>query len=341
MTRTLRIPTIDKTAAKTSTRSNIFHGKVKKTNKASNSYTPDSDLLKALVDYADYAGKLDAIRDSPTNPADYCYHGTFDWDEFVTAYRSAVQKDHKLKWFYTPDTEDNLHTLLNFMANDPFMIDIRWMAYILSTASVEAAHPLRQTNPKTGKKTSPWRFMWSPVEEVGSGKGRRYEKPAKVFDLGDGTVRVTEWDGDQWIVRQDGTYKAVNKGAARGVNPAMEAPAQSYTADAGVEHAYYGRGYVQLTWWNNYAAAGVKIGKGISFLTNPGLALDATSSYQLMSYCLRTGFGFANGHKLGDFIYGRKADYKHARSMVNGIDQQDEIQRRALIFEGILLGSEV
>ena len=30
-----------------------------------------------------------------------------------------------------------------------------------------------------------------------------------------------------------------------------------YTNDPGDENAYYGRGYVQLTWWSNYAKASV------------------------------------------------------------------------------------
>ena len=89
------------------------------------------------------------------------------------------------------------------------------------------------------------------------------------------------------------------------------------------------------------ATVEVKIGKGIQFLTNPDLALDAPSAYQLMSYCLRTGYGFANHRTLGDFIYGAKANYAGARSMVNGIDKAQELERLSNIFEDILLRSRL
>jgi predicted chitinase len=49
------------------------------------------------------------------------------------------------------------------------------------------------------------------------------------------------------------------------------AAAKTYDQDDGIEHAYYGRGYVQLTWWSNYAQAGIAIGLGLDLLLDPEL----------------------------------------------------------------------
>ena len=60
----------------------------------------------------------------------------------------------------------------------------------------------------------------------------------------------------------------------------------------------------------------------------------------MLSFSLRTGKGFANGHKLADFFYGTRADYTNARVMVNGHDHAGDIARYAAKFEAILLKSK-
>lgn len=301
---------------------------------------PDGPTLIALADYSDYAAKLDALKHGlgGKTPADYIFYGSFDMEKFIRLYKAAFSSNPH----YTEATEPNLRQLLNFMVNDPFMVDIRWMAYILATTAWEATAPTAEHHKnKKGKDvvTHPWRMTWSPVEEGGHGRGRSYEHAVKVAQQADGTVTVTEWDGDQWTVNTDGTNKAVTKHPHMGVSTSLAAPVKAYNDAAGSEFAYFGRGYVQLTWWSNYATAGVRIGKGISLLTNPDLALDPDTAYQLMSYCLRTGYGFANGHKLGDYIYGALANYSGARAMVNGTDHADDIARYAKQFEGVLMES--
>ena len=111
------------------------------------------------------------------------------------------------------------------------------------------------------------------MEEGGKGAGRRYEKPVKVKEFNGGQARVTEQDGDQWIVDLNGVAKPTgkNKHPGLGTNPAG-AVAKVYTDDDGTEAAYYGRGYAQLTWWSNYAAVGAQIGLGLDLLTDPDLA---------------------------------------------------------------------
>ncbi len=54
---------------------------------------------------------------------------------------------------------------------------------------------------------------------------------------------------------------------------------------------YYGRGYVQLTWENNYK----KMDKALNFVgssslhLHPEKALDAKTAYHIMSYGMRNG----------------------------------------------------
>ena len=55
-----------------------------------------------------------------------------------------------------------------------------------------------------------------------------------------------------------------------------------------------------------------------------------------MSHCLRTGYGFANGRKLGDYFYGNRSNYDGARAMVNGHDSAQQISAAARDFVVIL-----
>ena len=60
-----------------------------------------------------------------------------------------------------------------------------------------------------------------------------------------------------------------------------------------------------------------------------------------MSLGMRTGFGFANGHKFAQFFGSKNRDYKHARKMVNGMDHAADIAKLAEAFEKVLLDSRM
>ena len=160
----------------------------------------------------------------------------------------------------------------------------------------------------------------------------------KVGELADGTARVTEQDGDQWIVKLTGiaTPTGKHKHPGLGSDPAG-AVSKVYKNDDGTEHAYYGRGYAQLTWWSIYAMVGAQIGKKLNLLFDPDLALDPQTSYDILSFSTRTGKGFAHKHKLADYFYGANTDYVGARAMVNGHDHSGDIAKYAAKFEAILL----
>jgi hypothetical protein len=194
-------------------------------------------------------------------------------------------------------------------------------------------------NPVTKRIIVSWKMTMSPVDEFGFGKGRSYHMPVKVKRLPDGTARVTENDGDQFTVGVNGKSVAITKHARMGA-PDGAAAAKTFTDDDGIPASYYGRGYVQLTWWANYAAAGVAVGRGLELLFNPELVKDPPVAYSLMSHAMRTGDGFANGHRFVNFFSVSKTDYKNARTMVNGHDHADEIAAYAKTFETVLMKSK-
>ena len=76
-------------------------------------------------------------------------------------------------------------------------------------------------------------------------------------------------------------------------------------------NTYYGRGYVQLTWKDNYQKMSLALNLGDQLLIHPEKALDPEIAYQIMSYGMRKGS--FTGKKLSDFISGDQCDYKNAR----------------------------
>jgi hypothetical protein len=95
---------------------------------------------------------------------------------------------------------------------------------------------------------------------------------------------------------------------------------------------YYGRGYVQLTFKDNYLRLGNAL--GVDLVDHPELALDPPTAYKVMSYGMRNG-SFTS-YKLGDFITDTSSDYVNARKIVNGLDQADSIADAAVKFEAEL-----
>lgn len=310
---------------------------------------PDGETLMALVDYGDQAEKLLAAKNANGRLSikDYIHGGYFNQVSFLQAVQDSLSKSPRYSVAAIPD----MNKLLNFMAADPAILDIRWMAYMLATVFWETTSPMVEKIPVLKKNGMPltdkvgkpvmrtnkkWVMTMAPVDEVGHGKGRAYYLPVKVKKLPNGTVCVTEQDGDQFTVSNNGKYAAINRGAKRG-SAAAEKVTDVYTNENGDEYSYYGRGYVQLTWWNNYASAGVAIGKGLELLLNPENVKDPATAYSIMSHGMRTGHGFANGKRFSQFFYGTYTDYVGARKMVNGGDHKDEIAAIAKTFESILM----
>lgn len=86
-------------------------------------------------------------------------------------------------------------------------------------------------------------------------------------------------------------------------------------------YPYYGRGYVQLTWKNNYDKYGKLVGKDL--VGKPDLALDPEVALFVLVHGFKTGA--FTGHKLADHVNAEKTDFLNARRCINGTDKQHEI----------------
>jgi hypothetical protein len=100
---------------------------------------------------------------------------------------------------------------------------------------------------------------------------------------------------------------------------------------------YYGRGYVQLTWQDKYKSLGAALGLGDDLMIHPEKALEKDTAYKIMSYGMRNGSFTTAKHKLADYISGKKLDYRHARRIINGLDQANLIKGYAETLQLLLL----
>jgi putative chitinase len=86
---------------------------------------------------------------------------------------------------------------------------------------------------------------------------------------------------------------------------------------------YYGRGYVQLTWYDNYRAQDAKLGLHGALVKTPDLALDPAIATQILFAGMRDGD--FTGKKLSDYFTPSLTDWYNARRIVNGTDQATAI----------------
>lgn len=281
-------------------------------------------------------------------PAGYTHLGGFDQMRFINEATERFRREPNgaIGYRFTFISIHNMLDLLIRMIQDPEIIDIRWMAYMLATAMWETGTPATVWSVANGWKpehTSEW---GQPVEEVGKGwlrKGRvlPYYLPVKVNKLPDGSAMITEQNGDVFTVNTSGSITgSTPKSATHGTDYSKYGahPSQIYTQAAGTEHAYYGRGYVQITWWDNYAKNGALIGMGLELLFDPDKALRSDVAYRIMSNGMI--HGRFTSHRLRQYLFGGYTDYIGARAIINGKkDGANDIARIAEIFEASLLES--
>lgn len=91
---------------------------------------------------------------------------------------------------------------------------------------------------------------------------------------------------------------------------------------------YCGRGYVQLTWKNNYKKVKEKF--GIDVVTYPDKVLEPKLAVKIMIWGMNNGI--FTGVAINRYINDSKTDYINARKVINGIDRKDEIADNAKIF---------
>lgn len=86
-------------------------------------------------------------------------------------------------------------------------------------------------------------------------------------------------------------------------------------------YPFYGRGYVQLTWKNNYQKYSTLL--GVDMVTNPDLALDTNIGLFVLVHGFKVGT--FTGRKITDYINLNTTDFLRARRCINGNDQASKI----------------
>jgi putative chitinase len=84
---------------------------------------------------------------------------------------------------------------------------------------------------------------------------------------------------------------------------------------------YYGRGYVQLTWHENYAKAKSKL--GVDFVGKPDLVMQPKHAAAIMVRGMTEGW--FTGKKLSTYFNKTKDDPVQARKIINGLDKAELI----------------
>lgn len=102
------------------------------------------------------------------------------------------------------------------------------------------------------------------------------------------------------------------------------------------QHLYYGRGYCQLTWLDNYIELGKMI--DVDLANNPDLALEPKNAANILITGMLTGA--FTGMSLSRAIKtGSNADYVTARKIINGTDCDDQIAGYAAKFLDCLIAN--
>ena len=81
--------------------------------------------------------------------------------------------------------------------------------------------------------------------------------------------------------------------------------------------AYYGRGFVQLTWERNYKTMSDLL--NVDFVDHPELALELDNATNILFLGMIKGL--FTGKSLADFFSKTKEDWASARKIINGLDK--------------------
>lgn len=120
--------------------------------------------------------------------------------------------------------------------------------------------------------------------------------------------------------------REIGRGRGKAYGKKLNSKKEPYV---GLSHIYYGRGYVQLTWIDNYAK--MKKLTGIDFVNNPDLALVAKNAATIMIEGMLAGM--FTGLSLKRCIrYGSYGEFIYARRIINGTDKDTLIAGYAVSF---------
>ena len=95
---------------------------------------------------------------------------------------------------------------------------------------------------------------------------------------------------------------------------------------------WYGRGFVQLTWKENYIKAGKEL--GLDLTTDPDAVMEPKVSAKILVIGSRDGW--FTGKKLSDYITLKKSNFVAARRIINGTDKAAHIAELAEQYDDAL-----
>lgn len=113
------------------------------------------------------------------------------------------------------------------------------------------------------------------------------------------------------------------KGKGRPYGKKIKMSRNGYTTP---NQLYYGRGYVQLTWFENYDRMGRVL--GVDLLNNPEKAMDPDIAFKIMLEGMTLGItnrGDFTGRCLEQYFNQTQEDWRNARRIINGLDKADAI----------------
>lgn len=113
------------------------------------------------------------------------------------------------------------------------------------------------------------------------------------------------------------------KGKGRPYGSKIKMSRKPYTTP---DKLYYGRGYVQLTWMENYEVMGKLL--NIDLLNHPELALDPVISVKILFEGMTKGKsnrGDFTGVSLENYFNSKTDDPVNARKIINGLDKAQQI----------------
>lgn len=127
------------------------------------------------------------------------------------------------------------------------------------------------------------------------------------------------------------------KGRGRRYGKKIKQSGQPYSEP---DQIYYGRGYVQLTWFENYERMGRIL--GIPLLQHPELALEPEHAADIMFEGMTKSVSFKGdftGKCLEMYFNVDKEDWTNARRIINGLDKAELIAEYSKRFYNLIITS--
>jgi len=110
------------------------------------------------------------------------------------------------------------------------------------------------------------------------------------------------------------------KGKGRRYGGKVKMNGEAYTEP---DHIFYGRGFTQNTWYDNYEKLSQANNRGWDFLNHPELMLQSEPSAWASIFSMTTGL--YTGRKLSQYFNAQGNDPVNARRIVNGMDRAQDI----------------